>query len=85
MTTDATVPLKAAWEVNAGVIPGHFEPEYRKQFFYTGPEFDEDMATERPEGQLSNFQKKTKEAYDYAASITDPRCVNFVQTNFVWY
>lgn len=79
------MPLEAAKafiEVVAGVLPGTPMPEYTKRWGYTSSEFEKDRNHEPPEDTI--FQKRLKEAHDYAISITHPAYVNWVRVDWIW-
>jgi hypothetical protein len=76
------IPLKAVWEVQAGILPGEPMPEYTKRFYYTSGDNAADQ--ELPEQGTNRFTEKMLEAHKYAQEITDPSRVNWVRIDFVW-
>jgi hypothetical protein len=74
--------LKASWEVFVGVIPGKAEPELSKQWLYTSTDYEADIA--KTDDSESNFQRMMREAYEYAAKVTDPRYNNWVRVDYLW-
>jgi hypothetical protein len=75
--------LCASWEVFAGVLPGTAEPEYTKKWFYTEADYEADKANTDPSAE-NNFTRMMVEASQYAISLTDPRRINWVRTDFIW-
>lgn len=76
--------LKASWEVFVGVIPGKPEPELTKRWFYTSTDYEIDLARDAADESESNFQRILREAYEYAAKVTDPRYNNWVRVDYLW-
>jgi hypothetical protein len=74
--------LRAAWEVRTGLLPGTAMPEFTKQWFYTSDDFEKDRESTEP---INIFTSKLKEAYEYAAQMTDPAHINWVDLSFIWY
>lgn len=76
--------LVASWEVFAGVIPAQIMTEYSKRWLYTSSDYETDIANANDGKQENRFTEMMKEAHDYALSLTDPRRVNWVRTDFLW-
>lgn len=68
--------LRTAWEVTAGIIPGKAMPEHTKRWFCTSDEYETN-----PEIII----KKRDEAYEYAKSLHDPRYLNWIRVDWIWY
>lgn len=94
MNEDKVTPgvrARCCWEVVAGLIPGQPMPEFTRRWTITGEYWekinamsDEEFFKEFPEGK-SNFQKFQIEAQEYARSLTDPRRVNWVRVDWIWF
>jgi hypothetical protein len=81
---------RCAWEVTAGVIPGQPMPEYTRRWFLTGETWerenamsDEEFKKECPDG--STFLRFRDEADDYAKHLHDPRSLNWVRVEWIWF
>jgi hypothetical protein len=61
---------KKSWRVTAGVIPGHEDHSYRKQWIY----------------EEGSFDKGLKEAQDYATSLMrEDSPLKWVNLEWLWY
>ena len=58
--------------------------EYTKNFLYTSKDRDADAAA-GPEAKTNIFSDRMKEAHEYSLQIHDPRFVNWVRMEFIWY
>lgn len=67
------VTAKCAWEVTAGMLPGRPDDEFTKRWF---------LSSEDP---MERFQEMHAEARLYADSIVDPRVLNWVRIDWVWF
>ena len=79
-----TGQLKCAWEVRAGVIPGHPMPEHTKRWYITSEVWhrenemsEQEFKAHHPDG-ISTFARFCDDAHDYAKSLQDPRYLNWV-------
>jgi hypothetical protein len=77
--------LKASWTVTAGVIPGHIESQFTKQFFYTSEHYEQDGSNAKDGKDTNLFTAMMKEAHDYMLQINDPRRLNWARLDFMWY
>lgn len=90
--------LRAAFEVRAGVVPGHPILDYTKRFFYTEADYEKDGALPpMPEGHkldmngpldqphMSIFTARLIEATQYMQGLIHPSRVNWVDMNWIWY
>jgi hypothetical protein len=76
---------KGAWEVQAGLIPGKPDPQWTKRWDYTSSEYDEDGShAHKPEYQPIYMQRLAL-AVGYATQIMNPRLVNWVRVDFIWF
>jgi hypothetical protein len=82
---------RCAWEVTAGLIPGTPIGEHTKRWCLTGETWEaENSMTEaefqkaRPDGR-STFIEFRDAAYEYARSLTDPRYINWVRVDWIWF
>lgn len=75
--------VKALWKITAGIIPGEPMHEYERVFSYKASEWEADQA--RGEGQPTRFAEIQREAHEYFTQLTDPRVVNWVTLEFLWY
>lgn len=67
---------RCAFEVTAGVIPGTSMLEYTKRFVIT---------TEQWENNPNTLNLARDAAFDYAQSLINPRMVNWVRMDWVWF
>lgn len=74
----AMTAARCAWEVTAGLIPGQPMPEYTRRFGLTSPEW------ESADGWRL-FQEHFDQALDYYRSLQDPRRLNWVRLDWVWF
>lgn len=74
---------KATWEVQAGLIPGQPMEEFSRQFVYTDADYEKDRQV--PPDEMTQFTASMYAAMDYAKSLTDPRRVNWVSVNWIWF
>lgn len=72
----ATVSARCALEVIAGVIPGNAEPEYTKRFVVTSDEYER-----QPEIIIDVRDR----AFAYAKTIMNPRILNWVRIDWIWF
>lgn len=93
--------LRCSWEVVAGVLPGTPMPEYTRQWHMGSDAWEQDILDSEPLRDLtqeqydawiaagnkndSRFIVLQDAAHMYAQQITDPRYVNWVRTEFIWY
>ncbi len=82
-------------EVVAGVIPGQPMPEYTKRWGITsrewyGPEEqpgwapDEAAVAQERQRRADLLKSRYQLAQEYAVSILDPACVNWVRVEWLW-
>lgn len=76
---------KGAWQVTAGVVPGIGMAEYTARWDYDSAEYEEDGKHAKEVGYQPIFMQKLAMATAYCTQITDPRCVNWVHLEFIWY
>lgn len=93
--------LKCSWEVLAGVIPGKPMPVYGRVWHlgsYVWEQDLQDSAAIRSLNEVdyklwlaagnkadSSFQVLSDVAYHYAKQLGDPKYVNWVRVEFIWY
>ena len=71
--------LRAAWQVQAGLIPGTPMPDYSKSWFYTYEHYESD-GMERGD----TFSRLQAEATAWAANLQE--CgLNWVSVEYLWY
>lgn len=70
------------WTVKAGLTPTMIIPDYSKQWFYTGDDFQLDKGV--PQDQKTKFAEMDEAAHQYAREITNPAWVNYVWVEFLW-
>ena len=82
---------RCAWEVTAGVIPRRPMPEHTKRWGITSETWeaenamsDDEFKEKHPDGK-SSYAKAREEAYAYAASLNDPRYLNWVRIDWIWF
>ncbi len=83
--------LRCAWEVRAGILPGRPMPEHTKRWFITSETWelenqqwsDEEFKKRFPEG--STFLRFQELAHEYAKGLNDPRYLNWVSVEWLWY
>jgi len=79
---------KVCFQVVASVIPGQIHmPEFTEEWWITGEQWDRitsdpGMTPDRPDNL---FMRAQAEAYWYAERITDPRFVNWVRVEFIYF
>jgi hypothetical protein len=76
--------LKAQWAVYAGVIPGKPEPEFTKAWEYTSADYESDCQLPDEPEAMSAYRRMAGEAQAYAASLQDPRGLNWVRLEWMW-
>ena len=85
---------KGAWQVTAGVLPGTAEERLTKVWHYSSDDLEEDRKTAEVNAKHSaqphlqvdtKFMEMRDAAHNYAKEITDPRQVNWVKVDFIWY
>jgi hypothetical protein len=91
---DKTTPgtrARLAFEVCAGLIPGQPMPEYTRRWVITSENWhqenamtDAEFAQAHPDGK-STFATFRDEAHEYAKSLTDPRAVNWVRVDWIYF
>jgi hypothetical protein len=77
------------WKVQAGVIPGVPIKEHARRWFMTSEAWQIDVLNVEEIGDASGPMKSTfmdfgSQAHAYAASITDPRYLNWVTVTWMW-
>lgn len=81
----ASVCLKAAWEVRAGLIPGQPMPEYTKRFLHTSEDCEEDGRHAKEFAYHPIFMKRMAEAASYHQQVSNPQALNWAELTFIWY
>lgn len=81
--------LRCYWEVQAGVIPGTVEGLYTRRWMISSEAWAADVQAAKALGQAegplySHFRDFQTQAQEYAASITDPRTLNWVTVSWMW-
>jgi hypothetical protein len=71
-------PARCAWIVTAGIVPGEPLPEYTRTWGLTSPEF------EGPAGAPA-FNAHLVAAQEYARWLMEPRQLNWVRLEWIWY
>lgn len=80
---DDVVRLKAAWEVQVGVIVG--KPEHSARWYYTSADAEEDAKHKDDQYYQTLFMRRMAEVQMYASQCQNPQINNWVQMTFVWY
>lgn len=75
--------LKAAFQVTAGVVPGHPEDEFTRVWYYTSNDFENDTKGDRE--KISTFQKVMLESSRYCESLINPSRLNWVKLEWIWF
>jgi len=68
--------VRCAFEVVAGVIPEARMSQYSKHFYILSKQYDEDPTV---------LDKMRDEAFEYAKSLIEPRIVNWVRVDWVYF
>lgn len=76
------VAAKGAWSVQAGVLPGHSEPEFALVLGYTSSDYEKDS---EPGDSETIFIKQRNQVLEHAKKLMDPRRVNWVTVHFTWF
>ena len=76
------VAAKAFWTVTAGIIPDEPMPEHTRQWGYTSVDYEHDRTV--PEDQPQRFAIERDEPRASAASMMDPRGLNWVKLEWAW-
>lgn len=89
--SSGTGPLKCAWEVRAGLVPNKPMPEHTRRWFLTSDVWhqenemsEEEFKRRHPDGK-STFTNFRDNAYAYAQQLNDPRHLNWVSIDWIWY
>jgi hypothetical protein len=73
--------------VTAGVIPGVIEKQYTKAWYWTSSD-QENMMQMENEALQNEYRMKwiamQGESREYAASLEDPRRVNWIRRDWMW-
>jgi hypothetical protein len=77
------VALKAAWTIEAGLIPGVPRPEFTRRFEYTSDQAEQDADLEAH--QHAEFSKIRATAIDYYLQVSFPQVNNWANIAFIWY
>lgn len=64
---------RACWEVSAGLIPGQPNPALTRRYW---------LLSGDPLERMAELQA---EAYAAAATMTDPRVMNWVRVDWIWF
>lgn len=64
---------RACWEVTAGLVPGQPNPGLTRQYW---------LLSGDPLEKMAELQA---EAYAAAARLTDPRVMNWVRVDWIWF
>jgi hypothetical protein len=64
--------------VTAGLVPGQPIAQYTKQWWFTDEEYNASNSREI-------WEQRTKEAEEYAAALRDPRSLNWVRMEWIWF
>ncbi|MGB9181843.1 MAG: hypothetical protein WCB68_21615 [Pyrinomonadaceae bacterium] len=78
---------KVCYQVLAGLVPGSAMPEFTEEWWITGGQWDAinsnpEMTTDHPDNL---FMRAQAESYWYAERLTDPRVVNWVRVDFIYF
>lgn len=76
--------LKGYWTVQAGVIPGHPDPELSRRWYYSSREYEQDRASAEVPDYTPNFTIKMLEAKDYWLQMNNPARLNWALLDFYW-
>ena len=75
---------RCAWEVTAGLIPGQAMNEYTRRWIMTSSEwYDKDGQT-TPQGVVL-FNAHLVAAMEYARYLSEPRMLNWVRVDWIWF
>jgi hypothetical protein len=84
-------PPRCVWEVVAGLIPGQPIAEFTRKWIITSECWekeneasDEEFRKEHPDGK-STYARFCEEAHEYGRSLTDPRRINWVRVDWIWF
>ncbi len=80
--TEGSEPLKCAIQVFAGLVPGTPEPEFTRSWYWTGK--DQEALAAGDEAARTKWIAIAGESREYAASIEDPRRLNWVRREWIW-
>lgn len=74
---------KLAIEVVAGLVPGQPLPEYTRRWVWSS---DDQQALENGDkAAREKYLRMAGESREYAASLEDPRSLNWVQRVWLWF
>lgn len=72
---------KCAWQVTAGIIPGHAMPELTRAWGIASGELEAlDDA-----GRTRLYRERQSAAMVYAADLMDPHRLNWVRVEWIWF
>lgn len=75
---------RCAWEVTAGLIPGQPMPEYTRRWGLKSSEWYGPDGQPTPQG-VALFNASLVAAMEYARYLSDPRGLNWVRVEWIWF
>lgn len=78
---------RLCFQVMAGIVPGQGLPEFTEEWWMSSEQWEalckrEDITPDHPENLFTRAQD---EAHWYAKRLTDPRVVNWVRVDFIYF
>lgn len=77
--------VRCMWVVQAGIVPEHVLPEYTRQWILTSETYYAEAESKDEAVQFKTFKEFRQEASDYARDINDPRYVNWVKLEYMYF
>jgi hypothetical protein len=75
---------RCAWEVTAGLIPGQPMNEYTRRWGMTASEWHGEDGKPTPQA-VALFNAYLVAAQEYARYLMDPRGLNWVRMEWIWF
>jgi hypothetical protein len=80
-----TESARAAWEVTAGLVPGQAMDEYTRRWVLTATEWWETDGMVPSLQGVALFNAHATAAMEYARGLMDPRQLNWVKVEWIWF
>lgn len=69
---------RCVWEVVAGIIPGQPIPDFTKRWAMTASEYESPDA-------FQIYAKRMMDATEYMQALQNPKQVNWVRLDWIWF
>lgn len=81
---------KACFEVTAGIVPGTAMPEHTRRWLLTSETFHSEMEMSDADFKavrngVSTFVEYRDAAYEYARTLVNPKALNWVRVDWIWF